>query len=104
MLPLLIMANTIALITHDSRKEDIVQFALAHASILSRYHLIASVKTSAQIQAATELPVEQKLTGSRGGVVQIAAEVASGNVLAVIFFSRSADWLRTKFRCLVASL
>lgn len=85
LLPLLIMANTIALIAHDSRKEDIVQFALAHAPILSRYHLIATAKTSEQIQAATGLFVEQKLTGSRGGVIQIAAEVASGNVLAVIF-------------------
>lgn len=79
------MPNTIALIAHDSRKDDIVRFALDYAPTLSRYHLIATARTTAQIQAATGLPVEQKLTGSLGGVIQIAAEVASGNVLAVIF-------------------
>ena len=41
--------------------------------------------TGKRIQSATGLPIEQKLTGSLGGDVQIAAEVASGNVLAVIF-------------------
>ncbi|MBE9014588.1 methylglyoxal synthase [Chroococcidiopsis sp. CCALA 051] len=79
------MPSTIALIAHDSRKDDIVRFAFDYAPTLSRYHLIATAKTADVIQAATGLPVEQKLTGSLGGVIQIAAEVASGNVLAVIF-------------------
>ena len=79
------MPSTIALIAHDSRKDDIVRFALAYAPTLARYRLIATAITGEQIQAATGLSVEQKLTGSLGGDVQIAAEVADGNVLAVIF-------------------
>ncbi|MCU0536079.1 MAG: methylglyoxal synthase [Hydrococcus sp. Prado102] len=79
------MPDTIALIASDNRKDDIVRFASAHAPTLARYRLIATARTKERIQAATRLSVEQKLTASLGGVIQIAAEVASGNILAVIF-------------------
>lgn len=79
------MPNTIALIAHDSRKDDIVRFAFDYAPTLSRYQLVATARTGDVIQSATGLPVEQKLTASLGGVNQIVTEVASGNVLAVIF-------------------
>jgi len=79
------MPCTIALIAHDSRKDDLVSYVLAHAPTLARYKLIATATTGQRIQAATGLPVEQKLTGSLGGDIQIASEVASGNILAVIF-------------------
>lgn len=81
----LTMPNTIALIAHDTCKDDMVNYALAYAPTFARYKLIATAMTGKRIQSATGLPVEQKLTGSLGGDVQIAAEVASGNVLAVIF-------------------
>lgn len=79
------MPNKIALIAHNSRKDAIVRFASAHAPTLARYSLIATARTGEQIQAATGLPVEQKLTASLGGTIQIAAEVVSGNIIAVIF-------------------
>ena len=79
------MSNTIALIAHDTCKDDLVSYVSTHAPTLMRYQLIATATTGERIISATGLPVEQKLTGYLGGVVQIAAEVAAGNVLAVIF-------------------
>lgn len=79
------MPSTIALIAHDARKDDLVSYVLAYAPTLANYKLIATAATGQRIQAATGLPVEQKLTGSLGGDIQIASEVASGNILAVIF-------------------
>ena len=79
------MSNTIALIAHDTRIDDLVSFVLAHAPTLTRYQLVATATTGKRLQSATGLRVEQKLTGSLGGDVQIAAEVATGNVIAVIF-------------------
>lgn len=79
------MSNTIALIAHDTCKDNLVNYVLRNAPTLARYHLIATATTGERIQSATGLTVEKKLTGSVGGVVQIAAEVAAGNVLAVIF-------------------
>ena len=79
------MSNTIALIAHDTRIDDLVSFVLAHAPTLTRYQLVATATTGKRLQSATGLRVEQKLAGSLGGDVQIAAEVAAGNVIAVIF-------------------
>lgn len=79
------MLATIALIAHDTKKEDIVNFARKHAPLLGRYRLIASANTGERIAAETGLSVEKLVSGSMGGDVQIAAEVVTGNVIAVIF-------------------
>ncbi|MGA7936373.1 MAG: methylglyoxal synthase [Kovacikia sp.] len=79
------MPNSIALIAHNAKKEDMVNFASQHAPLLGRYQLIATATTGQRIQDATGLVVEKMLSGPMGGSTQIAAEVASGNVIAVIF-------------------
>jgi methylglyoxal synthase len=79
------MTSTIALIAHDSKKDEIVGFATDHAPVLSRYRLIATGTTGQRIQAATGLVIEQKLSGPMGGDAQIAAEICQGAVVAVIF-------------------
>ena len=77
------MPLTIALIAHDTKKEDIANFAQQHASILSRYRLIATGTTGQRIQQITQLQVECMLSGSLGGDAQIAAEVTTVDVLPV---------------------
>ncbi len=79
------MPTTIALIAHDAKKEEIASFAAQHAPLLSRYRLIATGTTGQRIQDVAGLTVERMLSGPMGGDAQIAAEVATGNVVAVIF-------------------
>jgi diacylglycerol kinase (ATP) len=79
------MSTTIALIAHDAKKDDIVNFAIAHAPVLGRYRLIATGTTGQRIQDATGLAIERKLSGPLGGDTQIAAEICEGKVLAVVF-------------------
>ncbi len=79
------MMTTIALIAHDAKKDALVDFAKAHAPVLQRYRLIATGTTGQRVEAATGLPIEKLLSGPLGGDAQIAAEVATGGVLAVIF-------------------
>lgn len=79
------MSATIALIAHDSRKDDIVNFATTYAPVLARHRLIATCATGQRIQAATGLPIELKLAGPLGGDTQIAADICGGDVIAVIF-------------------
>ncbi|MDJ0590186.1 MAG: methylglyoxal synthase [Pleurocapsa sp. MO_226.B13] len=79
------MARTIALIAHDNKKDDIVDFALRHQPLLSRYHLIATGTTGKLIQEATNLKIERMASGPLGGDAQIAARVVEGEVIAVIF-------------------
>ncbi|MDJ1175926.1 methylglyoxal synthase [Roseofilum capinflatum] len=79
------MSQKIALIAHDSKKDDIVEFAQKHAKLLSCYPLIATGTTGERIASATGLTVERMLSGPLGGDAQIASQVATGEVRAVIF-------------------
>lgn len=79
------MFSTIALIAHDSQKDQIANLAVTHAPVLSRYRLIATSTTGQRIQDATGLAIEKKLSGPQGGDTQIAAEICQGHVVAVIF-------------------
>ncbi|MEM9214258.1 MAG: hypothetical protein AAGD25_07910 [Cyanobacteria bacterium P01_F01_bin.150] len=49
------MSTCVALIAHDSKKDDIVALAQKYRSILSRYHLIATDDTGQRIETATGL-------------------------------------------------
>ncbi|MDB9313462.1 methylglyoxal synthase [Spirulina sp. CS-785/01] len=77
--------NTIALIAHNSKKDDLVQFTKTHQPVLSRYHLIATGTTGQRIQEGTGLKIQRMESGPVGGDAQIAAQIVEGKVVAVIF-------------------
>lgn len=77
--------QTIALIAHDGKKDDMVRFALAHKERLGGFHLIATGTTGERVARATGLEVRRMLSGPYGGDAEIAAQVAEGHVCAVIF-------------------
>ena len=79
------MARTIALIAHDDKKDTLVNFAIRHEPLLSRYHLIATGTTGNRVRETTSLEIELMASGSMGGDAQIAARVVAGEVIAVIF-------------------
>jgi methylglyoxal synthase len=79
------MAPTIALIAHDEKKTAMQQFCIRHKEMLARCNLIATGTTGQRIAEATGLPVHRCLSGPLGGDVQIAARVAVGEVVGVIF-------------------
>ena len=80
------MARAIALIAHDEKKLDLVNFARDHAEALSKHPLVATGTTGKKLVAKTGLEVEGLLSGPLGGDQQIGARVAEGRILAVIFF------------------
>ncbi|MGR3277874.1 methylglyoxal synthase [Acaryochloris marina NIES-2412] len=83
------MPICVALIAHDTKKDDLVALAKKYRSLLSRYHLIATKGTGRQIENLTGLTVEQLASGSQGGELQIAARIISGEVTGVIFLMDS---------------
>jgi methylglyoxal synthase len=78
--------KTLALISHDGKKADMVAFVLANKDILGRYHLIATNTTGTMIADKSGLEVQRMLSGPIGGDAQIAAQIAEGKVAAVFFF------------------
>ncbi|GMB07898.1 methylglyoxal synthase [Thermolongibacillus altinsuensis] len=76
----------IALIAHDKKKADMVQFAIAYRHILAQHELYATGTTGLRIQEATGLPVHRFRSGPYGGDQQIGAMIAQNDMDMVIFF------------------
>lgn len=76
----------IALIAHDRKKPDIVQFAIAYQSILKEHELYSTGTTGTRIMEATDLQIERFQSGPLGGDQQIGALVAKNEMDLVLFF------------------
>lgn len=78
--------KTIALIAHDNKKSEIVNWALKNKETLAKYNLCGTGTTARLIAEATDLTVKRYLSGPLGGDQQIGAKVAEGKIDIVIFF------------------
>ena len=78
--------KTIALIAHDNKKADIVNWALKNKATLEKYELCGTGTTARLISEATDLPVKRYLSGPLGGDQQIGAKVAEKKIDIVFFF------------------
>jgi len=76
----------IALIAHDKKKSEILNFATAYKDILNKHTLYATGTTGRLIIETTGLEVECFLSGPLGGDQQIGAMIASDRMDLVIFF------------------
>lgn len=56
----------IALIAHDKKKQDMVQFTIAYRDILKNHDLYATGTTGLKIQEATGLQIERFQSGPLG--------------------------------------
>jgi methylglyoxal synthase len=79
------MPPRIALIAHDQKKDDILEFVARHQAVFAKCHLIATGTTGRKINESTGLEVERMQSGPYGGDQQIGALVASGQLDLVIF-------------------
>ena len=62
----------IALMSHDRKKELMVQFCIAYCGILSKHTICATNTTGRLVAEATGLPVQLFLSHEHGGSQQIA--------------------------------
>ncbi|MBO2534768.1 methylglyoxal synthase [Rummeliibacillus suwonensis] len=76
----------IALIAHDKKKSDMVQFATAYRDILAQHELFATGTTGQRVIDATGLNVKRFRSGPLGGDQQIGAMIANNDMDMVIFF------------------
>ena len=77
--------KTIALIAHDKKKNEMLEFVGHHKELLSEFHLIATHTTGTLISQTFGLDVETMMSGPLGGDQQIGALVATDSVDFVIF-------------------
>ena len=77
--------ETIALIAHDNKKEEMIEWALKNKNDLARYSLCGTGTTAKRVSEKTGLQVKGYLSGPLGGDQQIGAMLAEGKLDLVIF-------------------
>ena len=77
---------TVALVAHDNKKHEMIQWALNNKEPLSKFRLCGTGTTAKLVADATGLEVKRYLSGPLGGDQQIGAKVAEGKIYMVIFF------------------
>jgi methylglyoxal synthase len=80
-------SRNIALIAHDHRKPDLVEWAQFNRETLARHELFATGTTGQILSDELDLPVNRYLSGALGGDQQVGAAIAEGKIDLVIFFS-----------------
>lgn len=78
--------KTVALIAHDNKKPDIVNWAVNNCAALEKFNLCGTGTTARLISEATGLNVKRYLSGPLGGDQQIGAKIAEKKIDVVIFF------------------
>jgi len=76
----------IALIAHDNRKKDLLEWVKRNSSTLGRHFLCGTGTTAKLISDQTGLPVTAYKSGPLGGDQQIGARISDGKIDFMIFF------------------
>ena len=80
------LRKRIALIAHDNKKRDLLEWAQFNRDLLANHELQATGTTGAMLEEALQLPVVKLQSGPLGGDQQIGARIAEGSIDLVIFF------------------
>ena len=75
-----------ALIAHDNRKQDLLDWARYNRGTLGRHQLFATGTTGTLLESELGLEVGLFLCGPLGGDQQVGAGIAEGRIDFVIFF------------------
>ena len=76
----------IALVAHDHRKADLLEWARYNRDLLANHELMATGTTGALLEEALDIPVAKLQSGPLGGDQQVGARIAEGTVDLIIFF------------------
>lgn len=76
----------IALVAHDSRKNDMIEWCGEHKEQLNKHFLFGTGTTAKLISEALSLPVKGLKSGPLGGDQQIGSMIVEGHIDFMIFF------------------
>ncbi len=79
--------KNIALIAHDGKKQELIEWCAENRDILKEHVLCGTGTTAKLVAEKTGLPVKGYNSGPLGGDQQIGAKIVEGVINFVIFFS-----------------
>jgi methylglyoxal synthase len=80
------LKKTIALVAHDNKKNDIVEWAKFNKGTLAAHNLYATGGTGKKIMEKTGLNITMLKDGSHGGDMELGALIANKRLDYLIFF------------------
>ena len=80
------LVKRIALVAHDNKKADLIDWAYYNRTVLTQHELIATGTTGKLLEENLNYPVRRLFSGPLGGDQQLGAMIAEGKVDIIIFF------------------
>lgn len=76
----------IALVAHDNKKHDLLDWAVFNAEVLKQHVLVATGTTGKLLEAKLKVPIQKLFSGPLGGDQQIGAMIAEERLDIIFFF------------------
>ncbi|MXV38500.1 methylglyoxal synthase [Flavobacteriaceae bacterium Ap0902] len=80
------VVKNIALVAHDHKKDDLIEWIKLHKDELVKHNLIATQTTGKLIEEMLDVKVKKVMSGPLGGDQQLGSMIASGDIHLMIFF------------------
>jgi methylglyoxal synthase len=76
----------IALVAHDHKKKDLIEWAEYNRKVLSLHELVATGTTGTLLENQLGIPIKKVYSGPLGGDQQIGAMIAEEKIDFIVFF------------------
>src|SRR4030042_3179221 len=76
----------IALVAHDNKKRDLVEWAKFNRELLAHHKIYATGTTGSVLERELKFPIIKLQSGPLGGDQQIGAKIVDGDIDFMIFF------------------
>ena len=76
----------VALVAHDNKKKDLVEWAKYNRDLLAHHTVYATGTTGALLEQELGFPIHKLESGPLGGDQQIGAKIVDGDIDFLIFF------------------